>query len=145
MLRPAIVLELRKRSLPVIGLKELLRARLRKGIKDEVPVTIIVPNSTRLVAKKTKNKANAPKKSANAPKKSPTILVKDFPDDCYWESLVPSSTAEEPGNPTFNLARAPTVPADEAANVTVKWNFAEIFERPQFLGHYRKLVIFLYP
>jgi hypothetical protein len=133
LLRPAIVFELRKRSLLVLGLKAILQARLKQGIKDEVPVTIIYRNSTRLASKKTKKKANAPKKS-------PTILVEDFPDGCYWKSLVPSSTAEELGNLTFNLARAPTVPEDEAENVTVKWNFAEIFERPQFLGQYRKLV-----
>jgi hypothetical protein len=38
------------------------------------------------------------------------------------------------------LARAPTVPQDEVDNVTVKWNFAEKFERPGFLGRHQKLV-----
>ena len=142
MLRPAISIELRKRSLSVKGLKEELQARLKQAMKDKVPVAI--GNNSKLLPKKKKNKiatkVNATKVNAMK-KKSTTTYVKDFPEGCYWRPLLPSSTAAEPANPTFKLARAPTVPEDEAANVTVKWDFAEKFARPVFLGRYKRLVM----
>jgi hypothetical protein len=109
-LRPQIVIELRKRDLNVSGKKEIVRARLKQGMKDEVPVVVAaIKNPNPKKKKATKRTSN------NAPKKTSTI--------------------------SFNLARAPTVPEDEADNVTVKkWNFAEKFERPGFLGRYPKLV-----
>jgi hypothetical protein len=136
MLRPAIAMELQKRGLGVKGIKEILQARLKQGIKDKVPVVVLNPNSSKVPSKTKKKKA----KKANAPNKSTSTLIKDFPDGCYWRPLIPSSTADEPTNPTFNLARAPTVPQDEVDNVTVKWNFAEKFERPGFLRRHQKLV-----
>ena len=40
----------------------------------------------------------------------------------------------EPANPTFRIARAPTIPADEAGTVPIKYNFSETFQIPDFSG-----------
>jgi hypothetical protein len=127
MLRPAISIELQKRSLSVKGLKEVSQARLKQAMKDKVHVAI--GNNSELLTKKKKKivtKVNATKVNA-IKKKSTTMLVKGFPDRCCWRPLLPSSTAAEPANSTFKLTRAPAVPEDKAANVTVKWDFVENF------------------
>jgi hypothetical protein len=47
------------------------------------------------------------------------------------EGLEPAEeSAEEPDNPTH--FHAPTIPADEADVVPVKFNFNEPFKQPQF-------------
>jgi hypothetical protein len=60
-----------------------------------------------------------------------------FKEGTRWKVLVANSEAvPEPENPNFACARAPTVPADEAANVPVKHNFDERFEQPPFTATY---------
>jgi hypothetical protein len=101
-------------------------------MKGKVPHVMSNSAKPKKKRKKDATKANAPRK------KSATTSIKDFPDGCFWKQLVPSSTANKPTNPTFAFARAPTVPEDEADNVTIKWDFAEKFSRPMFQGQHQK-------
>ena len=60
-----------------------------------------------------------------------------FPDTVYWRLLHPDATmVAEPANPSFAIARAPTVPEVDArlAPPPPKYNYSELFDIPVFKG-----------
>jgi hypothetical protein len=64
-----------------------------------------------------------------------------FSETAYWSQLTPrDAPIIEPVN-AFHGARAPTVPADETEQIAAKFDFGEVFERPNFDGTYRRNVI----
>ena len=52
-----------------------------------------------------------------------------FPPHAYWKVLDHESVCvDEPYNSTFKAPRDPTIPAEDASKVTIKYNFAETFD-----------------
>ena len=122
--------ELRGRGLPVGGNRETLRKRLRKALNDKVIV-----KCSKLSKKKFASRDGGEKK-----KKNSNHQMKFFSDDAYWKELFPiDEPVVEPENPTFNMARAPTVEECNATHVPVKYNFSHEFERPSFGGVVKKV------
>ena len=66
--------------------------------------------------------------------------MKGFETNAYWEVLEHSaSRVDEPTNPTFSTARAPTIPEEDGAYVPVKHKFDHTFGCPQFEGRVNML------
>jgi Transposase IS4/SAP domain len=98
--------ELSKRGLSKDGRKKELVDRLIKSMVDKIPITITTANEQE--------------------------DMRGFAKNAYWKLLVPmQAPVQEPVNPV--RAYAPTLPAEEDA--PKKYNFAEVFERPQFTGN----------
>ena len=58
----------------------------------------------------------------------------DFADGAYWQQLIAEATpVAEPNNTVMHL-RAPAIPEEDASTVPLKYNFAEVFDRPAFIG-----------
>jgi hypothetical protein len=61
-----------------------------------------------------------------------------FAETAYWSQLKPrDAPISEPVN-AFPGARAPTVPPDETEQIAAKFDFGELFERPNFAGTYQR-------
>jgi hypothetical protein len=126
MKRSDLVEELKKRGQVVGGKnKEVLLDRLRLALKKKMPV-----GKKRVLHKKVENPKTDKKRDETA----------GFAPGSYWQPLVPSSIAAEPLNPSFTTTRAPTIPVGEADFVSVKHDFAEVFNRPIFSGTYERVV-----
>ena len=68
-------------------------------------------------------------------KKKTGELHSCFAEGAYWKELNPmEATVEEPVNPTFTNARAPTIEERDTEFVPVKYNFEETFDRDVFKG-----------
>jgi hypothetical protein len=65
-----------------------------------------------------------------------------FSETAHWSQLKPrDAPISEPVN-AFHGARVPTVPADETEQIAAKFDFRELFERPNSSGTYLHSVIF---
>jgi hypothetical protein len=101
--------------------KEKLRERLRFALTSELPVVACIPN-----------KKEDKSKKKQAKEKADDLL--EFAPGSYWMSLAAEpAVVQEPEN-TIRLARAPTIPEADAAQVPKKYNFGEKFDRHVFLG-----------
>jgi len=75
---------------------------------------------------------------ANQIKKATGDDMADFAVGAYWTELAAAIDVEEPLNEAFALARAPTVPANEAAiPPRPKQSSSTLFDRPVFTGKER--------
>ena len=110
-------IELNIRELSTRGKKQELQDRLRKDMIDKVHVRKLQPQQ--------KQK-----------KKQVSTVGKNFPDTARWEVLVADvDQVKEPSNPTFRQARAPTVSAEDASSIPIKYNFSNYkFDIPEFTG-----------
>ena len=132
------------KAMTVSQLKELLRGQQMKlGGKKEVLIERLL-NPT----KEDKSSLNRKEKDSDTATKkdSDTATKRDgmngFPPSAYWEPLKPDTVAvEEPLNPNFAAARAPTIAEQEGEYVPVKFNFSHTFDRPVFAGRYSKPVL----
>ena len=62
-------------------------------------------------------------------KESEDEIPKGFPPHAYWKVLDHESVCvDEPYNATFKAPRAPTIPAEDALKLPIKYNFAENFD-----------------
>ena len=108
--------ELKLRNQSITGRKDVLVERLKAAIDKKVT--------------KYKTLEDAKRNS------NPTGKVdgmKSFATTAYWEPLEPETVqVQEPANPTFKLARAPTVSEKEEKYVPQKYNFPQRFEVPSF-------------
>ena len=124
--REWIANELKLRLRPFHGKKLELAERLKKAMDKGVKRL----DSLEEVRAAKANKAKQKKK-----KNKQMNQMKNFPPTATWRELVPNIEAVvEPGNPTFRLVRAPTVPADEVGFVPSKHDFTELFDIPVFHG-----------
>ena len=107
--------ELSVRQLSTRGKKQELRERLKKALIDKVHV------------RTTKSKINDKKKSE---------VGIDFAETARWELLQADvEEVNEPTNPTFHQARAPTVAVEDAGRLPPKFNFSKYnFDIPEFTG-----------
>lgn len=103
------------RELSTRGKKQELQDRLRKAMIDKVHVRKLQPQQ-----KQKKNQVST--------------VGKDFPVTARWEFLVADvDQVKEPSNPTFRQARAPTVSAEDASSIPIKYNFSNYkFDIPEF-------------
>jgi hypothetical protein len=122
MTRTELLVELKKRGQMMKGKKvgELLD-RLQKAL--DTKIAVLKPG----------------KKKVTAPAKKTTKTgdnLNGFAAGSYWEPLIAITVPiDEPDNPTFMKARAPTVPEEEADVVKLKYDFAEKFDHlPEHLG-----------
>ena len=66
-----------------------------------------------------------------------------FASTARWTVLTPEETpVEQPLNPRFKNARAPTIPEEDSKHIPVKHNFARIFDRPVFRALFNAIVTF---
>jgi hypothetical protein len=114
-----LTVELKKRGQAINGKKGDLYNRLQKALDAKVAVA----------------KPTEFKKKAKIKKATPPDNLNGFAPGSYWLPLVPiEAPIDEPENPNFLKARAPTVPEDEAEVVKLKHDFSEKFDRPIFTG-----------
>ena len=77
-------------------------------------------------------------KAKSKPKKKKAVSsgmkgMKLFPDTAYWEVLDPMpDVVQEPLNPRFKIARAPTIAERDAKYVPQKFNYPQQFDIPEF-------------
>ena len=82
-------------------------------------------------------------KNKAKPQKKKRIVngFKVFPDTSFWRQLNPGGAAvQEPANPTFLVARAPTISEKDAGHVPNKYNFTDHFDVPPFTGMKKELL-----
>ena len=105
------------RGQKVTGNKPELLERLKKALKDKVKVKV-----------SEQEKIKGKKKIEGG--------LKGFAKGARWEPLVPDElSVEEPTNPSFEKARAPTIDEEDAEHVPVKYNFMKyLFIIPIFTG-----------
>ena len=53
-----------------------------------------------------------------------------------------SVCVDEPYNSTFKAPRAPTIPAEDALKVPIKYNFTDTFDRPVWQGRMERPMVF---
>jgi hypothetical protein len=115
-----LIVELKKRGQAIGGKKGELLERLQKTLAAKVVVRKL-------------GAIGAIKKKAN--KKATGDNLNGFAPGSHWVPLIPiAAPIQEPENPTFIKARAPTVPEEEADVVKLKHDFSEKFDRPLFTG-----------
>ena len=121
--------ELRIRREPMYGKKEVLLSRLRDALSAKKPAF------TPAELEKAKQKKKTTKSATN----EKSSVGRGFPATAYWRDLVPTvNTVEEPQNPHFEKARAPTISEADADYVPQKHNFNETFDIPTFGGVYHR-------
>ena len=76
-------------------------------------------------------------------KEAENKIQKGFPPHAYWKVLDHESVrVDEPYNTTFKAPRAPTIPAEDALKVPIKYNFAETFDQAVWKGRMERPVVF---
>ena len=119
--------ECKRRNLRISGNKDVLQARLRDAIGNNVPIG--PPVAVAVPAREADEEVNA--------------IPTGFPEGTHWKILSHESMqVVEPSNPTFNAPRAPTVPEEDAKEIPTKHNFIETFDRPVWQGRMDKPVLF---
>ena len=69
--------------------------------------------------------------------------LQNFASTARWNVLTPEETPiEEPLNPRFKNARAPTIPEEDSKHIPVKRNFSRIFDIPVFRALFNAIVTF---
>ena len=132
MQKPMLQNELKLRLESVKGNKNVLVDRLKKSVNRKVKRYGSLEEA-QLEKKKKKILKQFPKK------RNELDGLKTFHPDARWRELMANSAAVvEPLNPSFSIARAPTLSAAEARFNPVKHNFNETFEVPNFSGVYHK-------
>ena len=98
--------QLKIRGLKVTGKKGELLERLKKGLKDKVPV------------------GGGKQKKTGSEKKKKDPSMKGFHGGSNWEPLSADEVkVDEPLNPSFKNPHAPTVSKEDAKHVPAKFNF----------------------
>ena len=119
--------QLKMRGQSAVGKKAELIGRLLNAVKDKIPISVnAVPFRSRVKGKKDVAKSDVTKSE----------LGKGFPATAKWKPLVhDSEKVDKPSNPTFKMARAPTIPEKDAVHVPAKYNFSKYkFAIPKFTG-----------
>lgn len=132
----SLKIELRKRGIPVSGSKDVLLKRLKKALKDKVPVAFSGEAKKRSGGGG-KTKSGGGNKSSGAAGGNKKKGGGVFPEDAYWKELTPNAeVVTEPENPTFTstTTHAPTIEKSDAEFVPIKHNFDVSFDRPPFTG-----------
>jgi len=114
---------LKMRSIVAKGKEADMLAQLKKPFADKVPINTPL---------KTAAKKRESKKSNS--------LASIFQNDAYRKVLVSQKDiTEEPYNPRWKQAHAPTIVAEDEAYVLVKHNFNDTFERSEFKVKYEEV------